>query len=422
MTTRLPKTDLRDLLDLVDVPVIVLEEHGAWIGTANASARTLFDLAADNDDGFDTVQVFGLAPARSIRAHLRDLDAGTEQSLLIIGCETALGLRKLLLKARRHPERAGVWIGTVEDRTGQTTDPDSDTWRNNLTAIINELPVGVEVYDPDFRELFANAHSDALLGYPAPAPLHHDDWWSVGFPDPAERARAIAEWEERIAALRADPGSTQSAEWRVQCRDGVRRQMQFRFRFIGENYTVVFWDVTEQRRLETELRRIAGTDALTGLCNRRRFFEETMRLMAGLAEDDEPASLMMLDIDHFKRINDTHGHAAGDQVLQILALRCQSALRLEDLMARLGGEEFAVFLPATGMTEAGRIAERLRAIVSGSPFALERLILPVRVSIGVATTTRAGNSNIERLMERADRALYSAKSAGRNRVIQTTLS
>lgn len=411
-----------DLLDLVDAPVLVLQEHGAWIAVANATARTLFDLPAEESDGYDTVRVLGLSPAHSLRAHLESLGRARRSTQLIIGSETALGLRKLLLKARRHPDQDGVWITTLEDRTGQTTDPDGDDWRNKLTDIINGLPVGVEIYDGEFRELFANAQSDALLGYPAPAPLYHDDWWTVGFPDPAERARARGEWQDRINALRADPQSTQSAEWRVHCRDGVRRQMQFRFRFIGENYTVVFWDVTEQRRLETELRRIAGTDPLTGLCNRRRFFEESTRFLTQLASEEEPVSLMMVDIDHFKLINDTHGHAAGDQVLQILALRCQSALRLEDLMARLGGEEFAVLLPRTDAAEARRIADRLHGMVAGSPFALERRILSVHVSIGVATARQPGQISIDRLMERADRALYAAKAGGRDRVVQTSLA
>ena len=410
-----------ELLDLVDAPVLVFEEHGGWIGAANGAALALFDLGGDVGEGFDPVLVLGLGPARSIRHHLENLPSGCRQTRLFIGCQTTRGLRKLLLKVRRHPVRAAVWVVTLEDRTGQTNDAGRSDWRAKLTDIINGLPVGVEIYDPDFQELFANAQSDALLGFPAPAPLHHDDWWVVGFPDPSERARAMAEWNDRIAALRADPQSTQSAEWRVQCRDGVRRQMQFRFRFIGENYTVVFWDVTEQRRLETELRRIAGTDPLTGLCNRRRFFEEAARLLTEMAEEGEPASLMMLDIDHFKLINDTHGHAAGDQVLQILALRCQSALRMEDLMARLGGEEFAVFLPRSDMTEACRIAERLHTIVSGSPFALERLLLPVTISIGVTTASAPGTVGIDRLMERADRGLYDAKAAGRDRVVHVQL-
>ncbi len=409
------------VFELIALPVLLLEEHGGWIGAANGAARALFGLSPDAADGHDTVDVFGLAPARSIRSHLEGLGREVDETRLVLGTETPAGLRKLQLRARRDRTRAGLWVATLEDRTGQTTDPEGSDWRAKLTDIINGLPVGVEIYDAEFRELFANAQSDALLGYPSPAPLHHDDWWSVGFPDPVERARATAEWNAQIDALRADPQSTQSVEWRVQCRDGVRRQMQFRFRFIGDNYTVVFWDVTEQRRLETELRRIAGTDPLTGLCNRRRFFEEATRLLAQMGSEDEPASLMMLDIDHFKLINDTHGHAAGDQVLQILALRCQSALRMEDLMARLGGEEFAVFLPRTDSAEARRIGERLRGMVASSPFALERRILPVHVSIGIATLRHPGDHSIDRMMERADRALYAAKAGGRDRVIQTSL-
>jgi two-component system, cell cycle response regulator len=176
-----------------------------------------------------------------------------------------------------------------------------------------------------------------------------------------------------------------------------------------------------QNRLNENYRRslsLALTDELTGLYNRRYLFAHLDELMARVNGDGAAVALLMFDIDHFKRVNDTHGHAAGDDVLRQIAIRTMDSVRSVDLVARVGGEEFAVVMPDTGLAVATAVAERLRLAVAGEPFLLspngERL--PVTVSIG-ATTTIAGGDVRDRLLKRADDALYEAKSAGRNRVV-----
>jgi diguanylate cyclase (GGDEF)-like protein len=177
----------------------------------------------------------------------------------------------------------------------------------------------------------------------------------------------------------------------------------------------LFHDVTVQERLAEELRLRAQTDALTGLPNRRHFFEEGLKAAAA-AGPDAVLSALLLDIDHFKAINDGFGHPVGDEVLRELASRCRGLLRAHDLMARIGGEEFAVLLPGTKPAEAEDIAERLRVAFSGQPVTTEGGPVPVTISLGGAELSAPGES-FEGLLRRADIALYQAKHDGRNRVV-----
>jgi two-component system, cell cycle response regulator len=175
-----------------------------------------------------------------------------------------------------------------------------------------------------------------------------------------------------------------------------------------------------QNRLDENYRRslsLALTDELTGLYNRRYLFAHLDELMARVNCDGLAVALLLFDIDRFKLVNDTYGHAAGDTVLRQIAARATDSVRSVDLVARLGGEEFAVVMPETGLAIASAVAERLRLAVAGQPFALGPggARLPVTVSIGA--TTAAGADDRDRLLERADVALYQAKSAGRNRVV-----
>jgi diguanylate cyclase len=175
---------------------------------------------------------------------------------------------------------------------------------------------------------------------------------------------------------------------------------------------------TMQRRLD-DTRREALTDGLTGLANRRHF-DETIQGMAGQAMNDgTELSLMLIDIDHFKRINDQWGHPVGDQVIQLIAATMRGNLRPNDFAARYGGEEFAVVMPATRIAEAAELGNRLR-----EAFARHRVVLrDSRQPIGVITLSggianyRPGESLAD-WIGRADAALYAAKQGGRNRVVQ----
>ena len=164
------------------------------------------------------------------------------------------------------------------------------------------------------------------------------------------------------------------------------------------------------------LKRRADRDGLTGLFNRRSFDARLDQELKRHMRHKEGFVLLMADLDHFKRVNDTHGHLAGDAALRHAAQAMEAGLRTTDFLARYGGEEFTVILPHTGQAQAWMLAERLRRRVSGTPLRYAGRAIPITVSMGLATFTPGQAATPASLVAMADQALYAAKHAGRNRV------
>ncbi len=248
---------------------------------------------------------------------------------------------------------------------------------------------------------------------------------SVGalFASPMER-------EGFFALLRRD-GETRGFQAELQRPDGTRFWAQLSGRVQQEKacgaeaaqsprqaqpVVGVVVDVSERRRMLEEIYRLARTDSLTGLWNRGYFMDLACRELARSSRDASPLSLIMIDVDHFKKVNDTHGHEAGDDALRSLAEVLALSVREGDLVARLGGEEFVALLPNARTADACGVAERIREGIrcrelgcrSGASFGLT-------VSVGVATH-RNRETLLEELLRCADEALYAAKRAGRDRV------
>jgi diguanylate cyclase (GGDEF)-like protein len=173
-------------------------------------------------------------------------------------------------------------------------------------------------------------------------------------------------------------------------------------------------EVEARKTLEVELRILATTDPLTGVYNRRRFLElgEYERLRE--IRNRRGLSLLALDIDHFKKVNDTYGHGVGDETLVRFVQACSSCLRAMDTLGRTGGEEFAVLLPETALANAREVAERMRAEVAECLINVDQGTFQITVSIGLAQLQE--DESFEALMARADLQLYEAKRAGRDRV------
>ncbi len=179
------------------------------------------------------------------------------------------------------------------------------------------------------------------------------------------------------------------------------------------------------RAHEEQLTRLATTDALTGLANRRHLLAELEKELRRAARSGRPLSVLMVDLDHFKGVNDRYGHAAGDAALVAVAGRCLARLRAIDLCGRIGGEEFVVLLPETGAEGAATTAERLCADLAGTSIDTAAGPLHVTISIGVAShlprtpqpdeaADEETQGAVQALLQRADRALYEAKAGGRN--------
>ena len=178
---------------------------------------------------------------------------------------------------------------------------------------------------------------------------------------------------------------------------------------------VVFQDIARRKAMEAELLKLATTDSLTGVANRRRFMEQLEMELARVRRFGKPATFLMLDIDHFKNINDSYGHAIGDAVLKHFSALAQERLRKIDLFGRLGGEEFGVLLPGTEMPGAHEFAERFRRHLEETPCLTDKGPIRYTVSIGIADFDPKDPAP-DQILARADVALYRAKEGGRNRV------
>jgi diguanylate cyclase len=173
--------------------------------------------------------------------------------------------------------------------------------------------------------------------------------------------------------------------------------------------------LADQRKQIEDLRTAVRIDSLTQLAN-RAYFDEKLTEMVKLRQryDDEPFCIMMIDLDNFKVVNDTHGHQAGDRILKGVALKIKASLRGSDFLARFGGDEYALILIKTGVEAATEVAWKLCEEVRASRFLLDDSTLSMTLSIGVAEAAR--NDTDETLLKRADQALYRVKESGRNGV------
>jgi diguanylate cyclase (GGDEF)-like protein/PAS domain S-box-containing protein len=207
----------------------------------------------------------------------------------------------------------------------------------------------------------------------------------------------------------------------VKMKTGAGREFMAEVAAIAMDYgrnravLVALNDISQRKELEAELFRQASTDSLTGISNRRYFLAQAEQELRRSRRFSRSMSVMMIDIDHFKSINDQNGHAVGDAVLQNVVKRSLESLRQSDFLGRIGGEEFAVILPETNLASATEVAERLRHHMTERAMIAERAAIPCTVSVGVAQMN-AQDGTIDALLHRADEALYRAKSGGRNRV------
>jgi len=187
---------------------------------------------------------------------------------------------------------------------------------------------------------------------------------------------------------------------------------------LGGSVSLRFALVTEEER--QALMRVydaAVRDGLTGVLNRKALDQRLLAEIAFAVRHDAPLSVVMLDVDHFKKVNDTHGHPAGDAVLREVAARLTRALRIEDVIGRYGGEEFLIVARNITLERGAQLAERMRVLIDSSPIVFESTSIAVSASFGVASLACCATKEGPALLALADSRLYEAKHAGRNRVV-----
>jgi diguanylate cyclase (GGDEF)-like protein len=286
--------------------------------------------------------------------------------------------------------------------------------KSAIRSALDEVSYGIVLLNKDLRALFINrAYYDMWNLPPAAAGKPYS------FAELMAHGRKLGVWPMTETAI------DKYVEQRIEfIRDGTRPPVEVRLKdgrviklachvLPGGGRMLTYADVSELVQNADRLRSLASMDDLTNLLNRRQFmtsFEDEFRRAVHYKR---PLSVIMIDADDFKSINDRHGHAVGDEVLRSLAARFRAMVRNSDLLGRVGGEEFAAALPETDLANALDAAERLRREVSEEPFEVRNATLRVTVSLGVAAK-RPHDTDPGELLRFADRALYAAKASGRN--------
>lgn len=389
---------------------ISLADARGWL-RRNSCDVVLLDLSLPDSFGFDTV--------RRMRADVPSLPlvvlTGLDDEDFALQA-LAAGTQDYLVKGQADGPL--VWRAIQHAIARKRLEEELRLSEERLAGIIALAQDAILTTDENLNVTLFNPAAERLFGYTSEM--------IVGRPllllIPEHRRTVHA---DHIAEFSHSPVSTRQMSDRIEVTgltfDGREFPAEVSIAKLhhprGMLYTAVVRDISERRRVEAELRRMATTDPLTGLWNRRRFLELAEAELSRLRRYGRPVTMLMLDIDHFKSINDSFGHAAGDEALCRLVELCQEELRETDHLGRMGGEEFAIALPETGISEALEVAERLRGRVAGVDLRLSGdTPLYMTVSIGVAACLDSDMS-VDRVLDRADRALYEAKEAGRNRVV-----
>jgi diguanylate cyclase (GGDEF)-like protein len=316
-----------------------------------------------------------------------------------------------------------VMIGILQTRAHQALARERAAHRElmSLRAALDQSEVGVALLDGEMRAQFTNRAyrrlwrlPDALAdSKPAFVALLYHARETKAYAVPEDRMEAYV--AERTALIRA--GDEKPVDIRLTSGEVIRSRCKV---LADGGRMLTYGNVSDLVHSADEMAELALKDALTGVYNRRHFMARLDGEWKRYLRYGRPLSLLMLDIDHFKSINDRFGHDVGDQAIISVARMCATQTRDSDVVARIGGEEFAILLPETDLAEARAVAERLRKAVAERTLAINAKAVAFTVSIGLVPADGAVADPAD-LMKRADEALYAAKRSGRNRVMVTAL-
>lgn len=379
----------------------------AWLNAGNPCDVALLDLSLPDSFGFETIRrVREAAPSVAVIVltglddedfAMRAMAAGTQDYLVKGAADGAL-----------------IWRSMQYAVTRMRLEEELRLAKQRFQAIIDLAQDAIIAFDDDKVVSLFNPAAERMFGYAGAEivgkPL------SLLLPDAARDGGLSLEPSAAAVGTGEKPSLPEVTARR---RDGACFPAETALSRIdfssGRLFTLALRDISERKAAEEELRRLATTDPLTGVANRREFMACAEHELARVRRYGRPLALLMLDVDHFKSINDDYGHAAGDEVLRLLAAAARDCLRECDVVGRLGGEEFAVALPETQLPEAVEVAERLRRRLAELTVNAGAKKIRFTASLGVSIC-RSADPTIEAPLSRADHALYAAKRGGRNRV------
>ncbi|MCB2227354.1 MAG: GGDEF domain-containing protein [Desulfarculaceae bacterium] len=330
------------------------------------------------------------------------------------------GTNKLAASSESHPQCDQRWLELLDQVLSSPQEP-------SLPADLARVPLAVKLYEQclelrRFSMGLFNGELDQQLkskGFVAgafkglQANLRHLSWQT--------QVIASGDFSQRVDFMGEFSRSFNS----------MVKQLDHSLKLLQEKEAALVQEIQERKNTEEALRaseeryrQLATTDSLTGLYNRRHFFHLAEREMARAMRYSHPLAVIIMDLDHFKQVNDTHGHAAGDEILKEVAGLAQSNFRASDILARYGGEEFIFLMPETDPEAATAAAERLRQDIAARSFAQDPAPLKVTASMGLCChhdgehTPQQCRQCLEAIISLADKALYQAKEAGRNTLRQ----
>lgn len=292
-------------------------------------------------------------------------------------------------------------------------DQEQQTW---LEAVLDAMPLAASCARIDDQQIiFQNEKFRELFGYQPGDHKTVRDWIEQTYVIPRQAKRAEEMWSSFYASSPIGPVRFGQVEVDVLCKDGsVKTTLLSGVMLPKENWGLaIFADITERKEQEKLAQKLALEDDLTGLPNRRAFSEMLKQYMSRARRLDKSTALLLIDLDGFKDLNDTRGHKAGDAALQIIADRLGRSIRLEDFVARVGGDEFAVIIDCVDNTETTvDVANRILTEVRDRPIIVEGREALLDLSIGIGIYPQDARDG-DKLFKAADAALYRAKKKGR---------
>jgi diguanylate cyclase (GGDEF)-like protein len=411
---------LRAALDEMDVGVVLLDHdlRSQFINRAFRRMWALPDAVADRHPPFITLMYHG-RDTNAYQVPADELDAYIAERLRRVsdGVPTPIDLR------RSNGEIVRMDCAVLPDGGRMLSYTDvTDIVRHSdeletLRYALDHVSEGVVLLDADLNARFLNRRMRRFWGVTDERAASHPSYASLIANAPHARDRGMTPEEleaffaGRVAAVRS--GSEPLRD--LKTTDG--RHIRAHCDVLQNNGRMLtFCDVTDLVRNAEQLERLATIDSMTGLYNRRHFLDQADAEWSRFQRHQRPLSMLMIDIDHFKQVNDRYGHAVGDETLIAVAQACAGGKRQSDIVGRLGGEEFAILLPETELAQAAIVADRLRAAIAGQVMTAHKVQFKVTASIGIAAAS-VSMSGIDALMRAADQALYQAKAKGRNCVV-----
>lgn len=413
-----------ELYDFAPVGYLTLDRSGI-IRSLNLTAAKL--MGRERSGLVDRPLSGFLVNGNSLRffAHLRAVFAAAEETHITTEIQlqamAARPMRALRLDSRAHKGSDGGYncLTTLTDITEmRRAEDERDEARRRLNLAIEGGDIGTYRASLPAGRVHGDARFYDMLGYrPGDLKLDWRDWLAMIHPEDRERVEA------RMRPVLAAELDRFESEYRVRHRVGHWIWVLDRARVYtrdhaqrGLDLAGTHFEVTRRREAELQLAHLVDHDELTGLLNRRGMGNAIERTRSQAIRSNAPYCLAILDLDHFKLVNDAYGHAAGDEVLRVVASRLHKGLRQGDWIGRWGGEEMIALIPNTTVAQALQSIERMRESVSAAPITTESGEIQVTLSAGLACS-RSAKDDPSEMIARADAALYRAKDAGRNRVV-----